>query len=306
MFKLPNSPSPHADTNELADFVELLSWGFGATSKREIIAYLGRVDDNDDNNGCDDDDDENSEFLDEVMNEIERRKSACGSGYPFHLDFEGTVLRHNENDNGERAVLYRYLLLGTRLNMKDNRVHAEIDGAELLEEISAKVLQNYLGPSRAHSIVFGTSTRGRFQDKVDSLCHALHEGLGFRPPDDESVNANDDKLDAVAWVPFSDCLPGQLIIFAQCKTGTNWQESKTQLQPDAFMKLWFECATAVNPIRALCVSEAPDRSRWIRLSTYAGILLDRCRLVDFCNDLPTELVDKIIQWTSAAKEAVVF
>ncbi len=300
MFKLPQPPSPEAEPHELADFVELLSWQWGAASKREVVAYLGRVDDNDDNEGCDDDDDENCEFLDEVMIEIERREVACGSGYPFRLDLEGTVLRHRADDNREKAIVYRYLLLGTRLNMKEDRLHAGIDGAALLEEVSANAMQNYLGPGRARSLVFGTAHAGPFSDKVDSLCRELCEGGGFESLDDARVEAQDDKLDAVAWVPFSDTLPGQIIVFGQCKTGTNWGGLTTQLQPDVFVKKWMKGTLVVNPVRAFCVSEAADRSRWKGTCATAGILLDRCRLVDFCSNLPSGLLARIARWTDAA------
>lgn len=304
MFKLPNLPSPQAETHELADFIELLCWEKGFASKREIVAYLGRIDDNDNNIGCDDDDDRNSDLLDEVMNEIERRASGCGGGYPFRLDPEGTVLRNNADNNDHKSSLYRYLLLSTRLNMKDNRVHAGIDGANLLEEIAAHALKNYIGGTRARALVFGTSMSGRFKDKVDALCRELREGTGFRSLDDACVQANDDKLDAVAWVPFSDSLPGQLIVFGQCKTGTNWNELVAQLQPDTFIKKWMMGPILINPVRAFCISEAANRSRWKGTCAATGILLDRCRLVDFCDNIDTVLLGKVNDWTVAAKKTV--
>ena len=306
MFKLPNAPSPQADVHELADFVELVSWDRGSASKREIVAYLGQIDDNDNNIGCDDDDDENSDFLDEVMNEIERREPACGNGYHFRLDREGTVLRHNPDNNDQRSILYRYLLLSTRLNMKDSRVHAGIDGTGLLEEVAAHALQNYLGGTRARNIVFGTATPGSFENKVLALCHELREGTGFRSLDDDEVQANDDKLDAVAWIPFSDLLPGQLIVFGQCKTGSNWGGLVTQLQPGSFIKKWMIDPVLVDPIRAFCISEAADRSRWKGTCVNAGLVLDRCRLVDFCDNLSADVLDRVTRWTIAAKGTVTY
>ncbi|MBS1767710.1 MAG: hypothetical protein JST05_09970 [Acidobacteria bacterium] len=305
MFKLPNPPSPKADTHELADFAEFLCWDSGGVSKREILAYLGRVDDNENNIGCDDDDDENSDLLDEVMNEIERRAVSCGDGYPFILELEGTVLKLSKDDQ-QKGMLYRYLLLCTRLNMKDKRVHDGIDGSLLLEEISAHVLKNYLGGSPARAIVFGTAVAGSFEDKVNNLCQELREGDSFRNLDGSPVSANDDKLDAVAWKPFSDQLAGQLIIFGQCKTGSNWRDETTQLQPDSFIKKWLLEPIVVNPVRAFCVSEAADRSRWKGTCTAAGLLLDRCRLVDFSEGLAQDLLDRITRWTKAAKQTVTF
>lgn len=304
MFKLPNAPSPQAEAHELADFAELLCWAQGSASKREIVAYLGQIDDNDHNNGCDDDEDDNSDFLDEVMNEIERRESACGSGYPFRLDLEGTVLRYDTGTISHRSILYCYLLLSTRLNMKDHRIHAGINGTDLLEEVAAHSLRNYLGGTRARARVFGTAVAGSFQDKVSALCRELREGSGFQSLDDAPVRANDDKLDVVAWVPFSDSLPGQLIAFGQCKTGSNWEGLMAQLQPDAFIKKWMAGPILVNPVRVLCLAEAANRARWKGTSTVAGIILDRCRLMDFSDDLPQDLLERVSLWTMTAKEMI--
>lgn len=305
MFKLPDFPSSQAETHELADFAELTCWEQGVASKREIVAYLGRIDDNDHNIGCDDDDDENSEFLDGVMIEIERRTEACGGGYPFDLEREGTVLRHRSADDVSHPfALYRYLLLSTRLNMLLHKVHDGIDGTSLLEEIAAHTLKNYLGTPRACSYVFGTAVSGNFEDKVTSLCRELCEGGGFRSLDDAPVEAKDGKLDAIAWVPFSDSLAGQIIIFGQCKTGSTWGGLVAQLQPDSFINKWMRDPVLVKPVRAFCLSEAVDRSRWKGLCVDAGIVFDRCRLVDFCGDLDLDLIDRINRWTLAAKETV--
>ncbi|MEX1231259.1 MAG: hypothetical protein WEB58_13520 [Planctomycetaceae bacterium] len=299
MFKLPNTPSPQADTRELADFAELLCWLRGSTSAREIVACLGRVDDNDSNVGCTDDDDENAETLDEVMNEIERRATACGSGYPFRLEMAGSVLRLiDDAQDVSPSIIYLYLLLSTRLNMKDNRVHAELDGTKLMELLSAHALKNYLGTTRAKTVVFGTALADTFENKVNGLCSELGEGSGFRNLDGTLTQANDDKLDTVGWIPFSDRLPGQLIVFGQCKTGSNWRDTTTQLQPETFIKRWMQVPILVNPIRMFFIAEASDRARWKGDNVSAGILFDRCRLVDWCDGMKT---DDIKKWTLAAK-----
>lgn len=304
MFKLPNLPSPQAEPHELADFAELLAWKNGTTSAREIVAYLGRLDENDRNIGCDDNDDENADELDEVMNEIERRRDACGDGYPFGLDPNGTVLRHILADESYRAEVYRYLLLSTRLNMKNNRVHSDIDGSLLLEELSASVLQCYLGRDRASTFIFGTATQSSFEDKINQLCQRVGEGGCYRNLDDGPVHANDDKLDVVSWIPFSDQKPGKLVVFAQCKTGSNWRGLITQLQPDAFIKRWISKPFVLNPLRALLISEAADRSKWSGTSVYAGLFIDRCRIVDFCDTIDDNLLERIKAWNNAAKDSI--
>jgi hypothetical protein len=306
MFKLPDLPSPQAECHELADFAELLAWDKGKTSAREITAYLGRLGENDHNIGCDDNDDENSDEMDEVMNELERPATACGTGYPFELELAGTALRHAPNHKDHRTHLYQYLLLSTRLNMTKDRVHAKIDGADLLEEIAAETLRCYLGPKRARSFVFGTAAPGTvgFEDKINQLCRVLGEGGTFKNRDIGSVVAKDDKLDTVTWLPFSDNSCNQLIVFGQCKTGSSWDGMITQLRPDAFIKRWMSETYIHDPLRAFCVAEAVNRARWVGHGLYAGLLFDRCRIVDFCEKPDSKLLGKIIKWTTAAKATV--
>jgi len=306
MFKLPDLPSPQAEIHELADFAELLAWDQGYVSERQILAAMGRIDENDHNVGCDDNDDRNAEGLDEVMNEVERRAAACGNGYPFALEREGTVLRYLPDDKNTRSDVYRYLLLSTRMNMTDNRTHAKIDGTALLEELAAHALRCYLGQTRSRSIVFGTASEGRFEDKVNNLCNKLGEGGRFRNISGSQVVAQDDKLDAVAWVPFSDKLRSQLVIFAQCKTGSNWGNLVTQLQPDIFIKNWMSEGYLLDPVRAFCISEAEDRSQWFHKQSYAGLFFDRCRIVDFCAELDSNLIKRVKTWYSVAKKTIVF
>jgi hypothetical protein len=306
MFKLPSLPSAKADTHELADFAELLAWVRGTTSAREIIAYLGRLEENDDNEGCDDADDTNADELDEVMNEIERRQAACQSGYPFSLEREGTVLRYDSHADNHRADAYRYLLLSTRLNMNTQRMHAEIDGTKLLEELAAHVLRCYVGGGRARSKVFGTAAEGTFSEKIEQLCVDLGEGNGFRTLDTGAVNANDDKLDTVTWIPFSDEKSCKLVIFGQCKTGTNWRDTLTQLVPDSFIRRWIADPLILTPIRAFCISEAADRGRWNGDALYGGLFFDRCRLIDFCQDIEPDLLRRLQTWNTAAVATIRF
>jgi hypothetical protein len=304
MFTLPSPPSPQADVTELADFAELLCLEKNQTSAREIVAYLGRVDDNDNNVGCEDDDDENTYTLDEAMNEIGRRQQACGAGYPFKLERAGTTLQLDNTQHNQRSTIYLYLLLSTRLNMKSNRVHDGLDGTHLLEELGAHAIRNYLGGTKARTLVMGTSLGKTFQERVETLCQHTCEGIRFRSLDGGKVTAQDDKLDAVGWVPFADALPGQLVVFGQCKTGTNWKDLVHQLQPDSFMAKWLEKPILVKPVRAFCISEAADRATWKSTCVDAGILLDRCRLVDFSDNVDAGLLARIERWVKAAQESI--
>lgn len=301
-FKLPEYPSPRATIPELADFAELLAWKKGFASERYILSLLQQRDDNSINDGVNDDEEITSNRLEDVMVEIDRRSAACNGGYPFQLGPKGTVLEYKKNSKSRmKSTIYRYLLLSTRLNMQSNRTHGEIDGTALLEELSAHVLKVYLG-EHSNSLVFGSSVSGRFEDKVEGLCKSLNEGGRFRNIDgNRNVDAVDDKLDTVAWVPFHDKSPAQLILFSQCKTGSNWRRELTQLQPETFGSRWMEKPFMVSPVRVLCLSESLDRGEWNSISLSGGILFDRCRIVGFSSGCK---ISGIKKWVDCAFESL--
>jgi hypothetical protein len=166
-------------------------------------------------------------------------------------------------------------------------------------------MQNHLGMERAESQVFGTSSRASFEDKVNALCDSLGEGGGFKQWDIGRVYANDAKLDVVTWIPFSDGHPGKLIIFTQCKTGSTWRNRLGDLNPEAFLKTWTQhrCAS-LQPIRAFCVSEAVSQSRWTEITSQAGLFLDRCRIVDYAQNIDAKLLGTIDKWTKAAFQSL--
>ena len=255
--------------------------------------------------GCDDSENRDVDRLEDVMKEIERRERACGSGYPFVLGPPGGFLRCSEPEPEKaQSAAYLYLLLATRLDMKDDRVHAGIDGTTLLEPLSAHAIGSYLGSKKARSLVFGAHAEGGFEHKVDKLCQVIGEGGGFLNKGEVPVRARDDKLDVVAWIPFADGLPGQLIVFAQCKTGTNWLGSSSELRIDTFTKRWIAGSFVVDPVRAFCVAEAVSETSWSHIGFSTGILFDRCRLVEHCFGLAGKPLSEIREWTLGAKKAV--
>ena len=303
MFKWPRPPSAYASEHELADFAELICWQQGGTSATDLSRLLGRLAENDYFDGVPVDEEAEGR-VEGAYGEIEWRQRVCGGDYPFEVGRDGHTLRVNSGHKPVH-VIYKYLLLSTRLNMKDDRCHAGIDGTLLLESLSAQVAKRYFG-EQAESLVFGTAASGEgFQDKVNGLCRRLGEGGGFTDRPSAGVNVRDGKLDVVTWKPFTDDLPGKLIGFGQCKTGTDYKDSTTVLQPDSFIRKWMRGSLVVPPVRMFFVSEALSAiwSKRYEISTDAGLLFDRCRIVDNCNDVDTETMVKVHQWTSAAADA---
>ena len=305
MFKLPNQlPSRHAGVHELADFAEVMCCLDGQISLQGLSRYLVRMDDNDINEGCDDTEDIIHEKMDDVIFEMQRREEACAGGYPFtwKLSRNGGVIVFNADERScIDAAVYVYLLLGTRLKMDRDRTHAGIDGTNLLEHLAEHVVGAFLGP-KSKSFTFGTAAGGSFQDRVNALCRELGEGGRLREEEAKTAaRAQDGGLDTVAWIPFADRQTGKLVVFGQCKTGTGWREHATRLQPRDFVDRWLTDPILVEPVRAHFVAEAISPEEWRRLSISAGLLFDRCRLVEYGAHLPEPVLADLAAWTSAAR-----
>ena len=302
MFKLPRAPSARASKHELADYAELICWQRGSTSSTALSRLLGRLEDNDYSDGVPEEETTDTS-VEESYAEIEQRGTACRDGYPFRLTGPGYTLHTNQESENYKHLIYKYLLLATRLNMKNDRVHADIDGSLLLEELAAEVAREYLG-GRAESLVFGTAAGGTsFREKVDELCKQMKEGGGFVNRGETPQREQDGRLDVVVWKHFTDNLPGKLIAFGQCKTGTDYKGTLTQLQPDSFCRKWLQSPLVITPVRMFFVSEALPRSHWYNVSSDAGLLFDRCRIVDFCDNISANILEKVRTWTAAAFEA---
>ena len=302
MFKWPGAPSAHASEHELADYAELICWRQGSTSSTALSRLLGRLEDNDYSDGVPEEETTDTD-VEESYTEIEQRVIACRDGYPFKIMKPGYTLQANQEGENHKHLIYKYLLLATRLHMDNNRCHADIDGALLLEELAAEVAREYLGV-RAESLVFGTAAgETGFREKIDELCKQMKEGSGFVSRVRTPPREQDGKLDVVGWKHFTDDLPGKLIVFGQCKTGTNYKSTLTQLQPDSFCRKWLQSPLVITPVRMFFVSEALPRGDWYNVSSDAGLLFDRCRIVDFCDNISTDVLEKVRAWTAAASEA---
>lgn len=315
MFKLPNKPSPKASITELADFVEILAWVERSASAQRAVSYLGLVDDHilredESYEGCEDQQDEHQEYLDDVFEELASREATCGAAYPFEINGgAGTVLRLKANVwNNPQQTVYLYLLAATRLNMNTDKKLGDIDGALEMELLSAHALKQYLGSSKSSVMVFGTSDNaGKFAERVNQLMEFLKERGRFRNINGEAapIHAQDDKLDVIGTIPFSDGRGGQLIVFAQAKTGTNWKSHTSELRPDVFEKKWISSNFLVHPVRAYCISEAVGQIEWSSTCVEAGLLFDRCRLVECCTeDDNNKLPENIRAWAQAAQTKI--
>lgn len=307
MYKWPNIPSERASAHEIADFVELTAWRDQSASAVAMSRAVARTAEVDYSSGVPEEDEEGlmGQNLHDAYSEIEERLISCGQahGYPFIIETPDSTLTMHFRESCNRHLVYRYLLLVTRLSKGGDHRFDCVSGADLFEELCAQVAKSYLG-SRAESLVFGTTSGGTFRGKVVNLTQRIGEGVGAKKG--ISSSTRDGKLDVVAWKPFADQVYGKLILFAQCKTGTGYRHSVTQLQPQQFCQKYMEEQPAVIPMRAFFVSEALPRAgifsriKWYEMATDSGLFFDRCRIIDYCDSLEDNTVERIRKWTDAA------
>lgn len=302
MTRLLDTPSIDSPVSELADHAELVCWWRGETSRTELAKGLIRLEENDYSRDGVPEEEAAMETVDDVLTEISRRMSACRDGYPFEVTNNGHTLVDTKLGQCDKFLFYRYFLLATRLNMGTNRKHAQIDGALLFEEVAADIARNYFGCG-AESLVFGTaSTITDFGEKIAHLCSRMDLPYHFRNRDKEPVVVKDGKLDIVVWKNFADKRDSMLIGFGQCKTGSNFRNHVTELHPDAFCDKWLDTSPALMPIRLFLVTEAVFE-RWYSTARDSGLLFDRCRLIDYADQVSDNVVDRVKSWTNAAARA---
>ena len=305
MFKWPKPPSPRAKVNELADWIELICLKNESTSKTELSKLLGRLAEND---NSEEDPEDNPEKIPidvhtgEAYTEIGRRQDACRGGYPFSWREQKTTLTLCKDINNTKQTIYIYLLLATRLNMKDKRLFSDIDATHLFEKLSEQVARNYFG-ERSESMLFSNRTDApSFEERVKQLCENLQEGAGFRNPDTASPTAQDGKLDIAVWKPFADGLSSKLIGFGQCKTGTSYKGSISELRPVDFCKKWMISQPVLDPVRMFFIAESLSTATWNEMAVDAGLLFDRCRIIDYSDNISKDVFREIDTWSRAAIE----
>jgi hypothetical protein len=317
MKNLLSVPSYKDGSVRLADFLEIsaLKGPRYRVSQEDLISGLGQKEDEDD-----DDIYERPTF--EALEEMSRRIEHMGrfaKHYPFSLAPTSVALKAKPISRG--GYLYLFLLLATRLNMRDDRKFADLDGAELFEIFASEVAINFWGgrsigrkgsvvqiDPAVRSLVFGTS-RSRFsqedatipkgfEEAVNELCKELGEGGYYRPKTSDRIYAKDDRLDVVVWRQFADARAGRLIAFGQCKTGTHWAHELPRLKPQSFCNKWLHNNPAVPPVVIYFLTDRV-RGDLVHESYDSGIVFDRCRMLEYAVPFPASLARDCEKWTKA-------
>jgi len=305
-------PSPASDDKlvNLADWVEMkaLLESDGNASQEDLARALQRAYSMSDT--------EARTLAGDVFKELRDRELSCvplpGKSrdweYPFSLNAAGNLLctRVKLTAKSKAGMLYVFLLVATRADMDAQRKLDNLDPTVLFEQLCADILLNFWGGKSQLSgvLVFGTARKKaahnhRFQSNVEHLCTMLREGRGMKPGA-RTPGAGDGKLDIVVYRVFSDGRSGGLVGFGQCKTGIHWKTHLTKLQPRAFCNKYFQEPLIIDPMRIYMVPRRVDSSDWNSHTSEGGLLLDRCRLVQYGYKISKEVFDDCLTWLNAA------
>ena len=303
-------PALHASSvAEIGDFaeVECLRRRRRSASVTHISRVLGR--------DTSSDDDEIHPVICDAFGDLASRAHECGptGRYPYDLSDNQNVIRLTR-PSSRYSYLYQYLLLSTRLNMNTQKVQAGEDATELFELLCAQVARNFFSTDLmpASSVIFGTGryAKGRansqpiakrgFARAIDELCRELGEGGGFlNHAGNNRITAKDGRLDVVVWRGFRDGRVSRVIGMGQCKTGRNWKNAVDSLQPEHFFAKWVKSRPANVPMRMFFVTERV-RTNWHELAVDAGLLFDRCRIMEYAGHISDDLHARIRSWVESA------
>lgn len=305
-------PSPEVDDGlvGLADWVEVkaLLADDGNASQEDLTRALEQAHSVEE--------DQAKIIADDVFKELLDRQGACvplpGKGrkweYPFTLSASRSLLsvRPNTGTKTKAGLLYKFLLVTSRADMDAQRRLENLDPTAIFEQLCADILLNVWGgpTDLSGALVFGTARtktedNKKFRANIDQLCATLKEGRGAKAKV-KSPGGGDGRLDVVVWRIFSDGRTGGLVGFGQCKTGIHWKDSLEKLVPRNFCRNYFETPLILDPVRVYMVPHRVDGAAWDTHSGAGGLLLDRCRLVQYGYDISKDVFGNCKVWLDAA------
>ncbi len=250
------------------------------------------------------------ELANDAFRELGDRATACGrpgqQAYPFRLNGRLNLLTFDTpRDFPAESVPYLFQLMVSRWSMDSTvRTLAGLDPTKVFERLCADVLASFWGVCSGESgaILFGTAAGvalPKFPDKVTHMTKTLREGGKYKEGA-RSPGAGDGKLDAVAYRVFADKRQGGLIGFAQAKTGENWRDHLTKLQPRSFVNKYMSSPLIVDPMRIYMVPQRIHHDRWEDDSRDGGILFDRCRITQYADRVSANVLADASTWLRAA------
>ena len=229
--------------------------------------------------------------------DVDARMEHCGGGYPFRRNGKAAERLAVTVEDGRQwhALLYLFLLWLTR-----TRESAPGNARALFEQLCRQVARNYWGGGeKVRAISFGAG--GGFKAKLEKLARQLSDRGKIREESaDGGRSPRDEGVDIVVFRPFADKRAGQVIGFGQCKSGHGYgRKELTECRPDAFVKNWLRPETVVESsfVRLFFLSDRiAGNELMFQYGNWAGVLFDRCRIMEHAADVDADLKGEIAAW----------
>ena len=235
--------------------------------------------------------------------ELSERAGWLRERYPVEISDDIALLRQ---EMLARDV-YRFLVL-----LRSRQLYRGAlgdDGGEsgrLFEELVKHALGAYAGSGPQHQVRFGVAGGSRGDGLPQPLPEAVQElsrRMFEKPGQVFDSQRGDFKADAVAWQPFGDDLPGQLVLIGQATiTEGDWKRDEpanrwTDKQPPNTRLILF----LARPITAVAFPETLSLTPTDMLDglNFSSIPFDRLRLLSvLCDEnLPSDLRESMRDWS---------
>lgn len=194
--------------------------------------------------------------------------------YPFIIKNNQIKIKSRITD---KQKIYLFLLISSNLNYFES---IESLLTKEFEYISMLSLKKYL-PQKATVKSFGKNSQyeGNAIEKIKAL--ALELGIKLNEENINCIskhNVQERGLDVVAWIPFEDKVPNQVVLLGQCACGKNWDTKQADTE---FFSNYFYFVN--NPIHSMfipysLIDTSGNFSQYDRILN--NLFFDRKRIIE--------------------------
>jgi len=236
-------------------------------------------------------DDATERFTDLVFEELQKRQTEEGMGYPFKVERESL---NRLTSSWENIPAFAMLLLAD-ISRSYQKIQVEIETNSEFSRLFEKVVESASkGLLRGPCVRFGWPKEPGWPTKINDRISILGEEIGLELEDltgKTRAKDSDRGLDVVAQLSFGDTDAGTLFLLTQCATGKNWKKKRGEPSLTDWLDIFKWNAPLLRAIAIPWRLYKNTDSGFDRIRTYRhfeALILDRPRLVSGCPDLHLE------------------
>jgi hypothetical protein len=310
----------------LTDWLELRAFFSGGDARARLQELCAQEDleRDDDSTEIDVDDARLEDLAIQISVEVENRRTALGSAYPFSMSGDGESLLIQTADKwtiGEFVYLFCLILAQASKSDIVSGVVAplaeDLVGARDLFQVCSTLAAASHCQGPAFSFGFPRPDSSGFLEKVKQIWTIFGDGIPrdvALPDSPEAVK--DEGIDVVSWRPQRDKKPGTHYLLAQVSSGNNWKSKSVKQSIKLFHEEWFTVLPSSPYEPAMMVPFFVEGGEMRRSTRTHGIVIDRGRLpllADTASALaatgvaPIERLDeinKVKKWIVAHRDRV--